>query len=82
MSTQRNEQELNLEQLSQVVGGEDGGFRRENSGLGPTEGIIHESKDPADRLLNEEELTQVSAGADGGFRHENPGFGPTEGLIK
>jgi hypothetical protein len=82
MSTKRKDKELNPEQLSQVTGGEDGGFRRENPGLGPKKGIFHESGDTSDDVLDSDQLSQVTGGEDGGFRHENPGIGPTEGLIR
>jgi hypothetical protein len=82
MSTKRKNEELNPEQLSQVTGGEDGGFRRENPGIGPKKGILHGRGDASDNLLDNDQLSQVTGGEDGGFRHENPGIGPTEGLIK
>jgi hypothetical protein len=40
MSTESNSAELSPEQLATVSGGEDGGFRHQNPGIGPTEGLI------------------------------------------
>ncbi len=82
MSTKRNDQELNLEQLSQISGGEDGGFNHENPGIGPKEGIFHEGGDTSDGTLNDDQLLHITGGEDGGFNHENPGIGPKEGLFE
>lgn len=80
-STKRNDEELNPEQLSEVTGGEDGGFRRQNPGLDPREGIFSESGDTPEDLLDDDQLAKVTGGEDGGFRRQNPDLGPTEGLI-
>jgi hypothetical protein len=83
MSTESNSAELSPEQLATVSGGEDGGFRHQNPGIGPKKGIFSESGDNSlDDELSPEQLATVSGGEDGGFRHQNPGIGPTEGLIK
>ncbi|HEY9630562.1 MAG TPA: bacteriocin [Coleofasciculaceae cyanobacterium] len=82
MSTKRNDEELNPDQLSQITGGEDGGFNHENPGLGPTKGIFRKSGDTSGDVLSDDQLSQITGGEDGGFNHENPGLGPTEGFIK
>ncbi|NJR40662.1 MAG: MYG1 family protein [Leptolyngbyaceae cyanobacterium CSU_1_4] len=75
MSTQPNE-ELNAEQLAEVSGGEDGGFRNQNPDIEPRKGLLSEPG------LSDDELSTVSGGEDGGFRNQNPDIGTTEGLIK
>ncbi|MBI4780807.1 MAG: bacteriocin [Oscillatoriophycideae cyanobacterium NC_groundwater_1537_Pr4_S-0.65um_50_18] len=82
MSTKRNDEELNSDELSQVTGGEDGGFNHENPSLDPTKDISRKSGDTSGDVLSDDQLSQITGGEDGGFNHENPGLGPTEGFIK
>ncbi len=55
MSEKHEDQEINKDQLSNVSGGENGGFRHENEEL-------IDSGDLSEGLLDEKKLTKVSGG--------------------